>query len=101
MMAWLVPVEGLSTASSTCRRIPVAPGVEVLIDEQHPALRLNGDAAVVAEAFRQTLTSLVGLEPGSSEGGEQQSRVSEPLWSAVSPDSEMYDESAVGTERPE
>jgi MerR-like DNA binding protein len=62
VMAWLAPVEGMSTASSTCRRIAVAPGVEVLIDEQHPALRLNSDTAVIAEALRQALTSIVGLE---------------------------------------
>ena len=62
VMAWLAPVEGMSAASSTCRRISVAPGVEVLIDEQHPALRLNGDTAVIAEALRQALMSVVGLE---------------------------------------
>ena len=62
VLAWLAPVEGMSAASSTCRRIAVAPGVEVLIDEQHPALRLNGDTAIIAEALRQALTSVVGLE---------------------------------------
>ncbi len=62
VMAWLAPVEGMSSASSTCRRIAVAPGVEVLIDEQHPALRLNGDIAIIAEALRQALMSVVGLE---------------------------------------
>jgi hypothetical protein len=62
VLAWLSPVEGMSAASSTCRRIAVAPGVEVLIDEQHPALRLNGDSAIIAEALRQALMSVVGLE---------------------------------------
>jgi hypothetical protein len=62
VLAWLAPVEGMSAASSTCRRIAVAPGVEVLIDEQHPALRLNGDTAIIAEALRQALMSVVGLE---------------------------------------
>jgi len=62
VLAWLAPVEGMSSASSTCRRIAVAPGVEVLIDEQHPALRLNGDTAIIAEALRQALTSVVGME---------------------------------------
>jgi hypothetical protein len=45
--------------------------VEVLIDEQHPVLRLNGDTASIAEAFRQALASVVGLEPAvalSEEG---------------------------------
>ena len=63
VLAWLAPVEGISSASSSCRRIPVAPGVEVLIDEQHPALRLNSDTATIAEALRQALASVVGLEP--------------------------------------
>jgi hypothetical protein len=63
VLAWLAPVEGMSAASSTCRRIAVAPGVEVLIDEQHPALRLNGDTANIAEALRHALMSVVGLEP--------------------------------------
>jgi hypothetical protein len=62
LLAWLAPVEGISAASSTCRRIAVAPGVELLIDEQHPALRLNGDTAIIAEAVRQALMSVVGLE---------------------------------------
>jgi hypothetical protein len=63
VLAWLAPVEGMSSGSSTCRRIPVAPGVEVLIDEQHPALRLNGDTAMIAETLRQALAAVVGLEP--------------------------------------
>lgn len=67
-MAWLAPVEGMTSASSTCRRIPVAPGVEVLMDEQHPALRLNSDPAVIAEALRQALASVLGME--SSVGSE-------------------------------
>jgi hypothetical protein len=63
VLAWLAPVEGMGAGSSTCRRISVSPGVEVLMDEQHPALRLNGDPSVIAEAFRQALTMLVGMEP--------------------------------------
>jgi len=66
VLAWLAPVEGMSAAGSTCRRIAVAPGVEVLIDEQHPALRLNGDTAIIAEALRQALMSVVGLEASVS-----------------------------------
>src|SRR3954462_9214673 len=50
VLAGLAPVEGMGSGSTTCRRIPVAPGVEVLIDEQHPALRLNSDTTVIAEA---------------------------------------------------
>jgi len=60
LLGWLTPVEGAAPAGSMCRRIAVAPGVEVLIDEQHPVLRLNGDADVVAAALRQALAGLVG-----------------------------------------
>ena len=43
LLGWLTPVEGAAAEGSVCRRIAVAPGVELLIDEQHPVLRLNGD----------------------------------------------------------
>jgi hypothetical protein len=99
VMAWLAPVEGLSTTSSICRRIPVTPGVEVLIDEQHPALRLNGDPAVIAEAIRQTLASLVGLEAPPAPTPQLQG-TSSSGWSESRPESEMFDESALETERP-
>lgn len=59
VLGWLGPVEGASASGSTCRRIAVSPGVEVLIDEQHPVLRLNGDTAAIAEALRQALAGLV------------------------------------------
>jgi hypothetical protein len=98
VMAWLAPVEGIST-SSTCRRIPVAPGVEVLMDEQHPALRLNGDPAVIAEALRQALAALVGLE-GAQASGPELGAGSEPAWTAVQHEPEMVDTSSVSTERP-
>jgi hypothetical protein len=59
VLGWLAPVEGAAGASSVCRRIPVAPGIELLIDEQHPVIRLNGDTPAIAEAFRQALAGLV------------------------------------------
>jgi hypothetical protein len=59
VLGWLTPVEGAPVNGSVCRRIPVSPGVEVLIDEQHPAIRLNGDTAAIAEAFRQALATLL------------------------------------------
>ncbi|HUF35947.1 MAG TPA: MerR family transcriptional regulator [Gemmatimonadales bacterium] len=59
VLGWLAPVEGAAAMGSVCRRIPVAPGVEVLIDEEHPAIRLNGDPAAIAEAIRQALGGLV------------------------------------------
>jgi hypothetical protein len=58
VLGWLTPVEG-APPSSVCRRIQVAPGVEVLLDEQHPAIRLNGDTTAIAEAFRQALATLL------------------------------------------
>jgi MerR HTH family regulatory protein len=60
VLGWLAPVEGAAAAGSVCRRIPVAPGIEVLIDEQHPAIRLNGDTAAIAEAIRQALAGVIG-----------------------------------------
>lgn len=59
VLGWLAPVEGAAATGSVCRRIPVAPGIEVLIDEQHPAIRLNGDTAAIAEAIRQALAGLI------------------------------------------
>jgi hypothetical protein len=97
VMAWLAPVEGLSATASVCRRIPVAPGVEVLMDEQHPALKLNGDPAVIAEAIRHALALVVGLDAGTA-GSVEQPESGLPSWSASSTDSEMLGEPAVGTE---
>ena len=59
VLGWLTPVEGAPAAGALCRRILVAPGVEVLIDDEHPAIRLNGDPAAIAEAIRQALAGLV------------------------------------------
>ena len=59
VLGWLAPVEGAAGGATACRRIAVTPGIEVLIDEQHPVLRLNGDAAAIAEALRQALAGLV------------------------------------------
>jgi hypothetical protein len=61
VLGWLAPVEGAPSTGTACRRIAVAPGVDVLIDEQHPVLRLNGDVEAVAEALRQALAGLVTL----------------------------------------
>lgn len=62
VLGWLAPVEGAPAAGATCRRIAVTPGVEVLVDEQHPIIRLNGDVAAIADAFRQALAGLVETE---------------------------------------
>ena len=98
VMAWLAPVEGMTSASSTCRRIPVAPGVEVLMDEQHPALRLNSDPAVIAEAIRHALATVVGLEPSHS-GSPDSGPGAGPTWGSLQPEPEM-DASSMGTEQP-
>ena len=58
VLGWLAPVE-TAGAVTACRRIAVAPGIEVLVDEQHPIIRLNGDVVAIAEAFRQALAGLV------------------------------------------
>jgi hypothetical protein len=99
VMAWLAPVEGLSANGSICRRIPVAPGVEVLIDEQHPALRLNRDPAVIGEAVRQALAALVGLESSPTESAELQETAAS-AWSPIQSSAEMFDNSSLSTERP-
>jgi hypothetical protein len=88
----------MSAASSICRRIPVAPGVEVLMDEQHPALRLNGDPAVIAEAIRHALATLVGLEPSLALPGEPGAGA-ERTWGSLQQEPEMAD-TPIGTERP-
>jgi hypothetical protein len=97
-MAWLAPVEGMTSASSTCRRILVAPGVEVLMDEQHPALRLNSDPSVIAEAIRHALATVVGLEPSLAISGEPGAGA-ESTWGSMQQEPEMAD-TPMGTERP-
>ena len=59
LLGWLAPVEGPAGTATACRRIAVTPGIDVLIDEQHPVLRLNGDVEAIAEALRQALAGLV------------------------------------------
>jgi hypothetical protein len=53
-------VEGAAAGGAICRRIAVAPGIELLIDEQHPVMRLNGDIEAITAALRRTLAELVG-----------------------------------------
>jgi hypothetical protein len=59
VLGWLTPVEAATPGADVVRRIAVAPGVEVLIDEQHPVLRLNGDTSAIAAALRVALAGLV------------------------------------------
>lgn len=59
VLGWLTPVEGAASAGSLCRRIAVVPGIELLVDEQHPVLRLNGDVEAITAAIRQALAGLI------------------------------------------
>ena len=44
--AWLAPPPPEARTVSLCRRIAVAPGVELLVDDGHPALQLGGEDAL-------------------------------------------------------
>jgi hypothetical protein len=60
LLGWITPVEGAAAGGSACRRIAVAPGIELLIDEQHPVIRLNGDVEAITATLRQALSGLIG-----------------------------------------
>ena len=61
--AWLAPPPAAaSTEPFTCRRIPVAPGVELLVDERHPALRRPDAAAALVAGLRASLEGLLRPE---------------------------------------
>jgi hypothetical protein len=58
--AWLAPPPaGSGTEPSTCRRIPVGPGVELLLDDRHPALRRPDATAALAAGVRAVLEGLL------------------------------------------
>ena len=59
VLGWLAPVEGTPGEATLAGASRSTPGIEVLIDEQHPVIRLNGDTAAIAEALRQALAGLV------------------------------------------
>lgn len=50
-----LPVPGLAPRPTTCRRIPCGPGVELLLDERHPALQLPGAEAALARDIARLL----------------------------------------------
>lgn len=62
MQQWLASPAPGQERSSTCRRVQVAPGLEILVDEHHPALRTPGGDAAVAEAVRAAIGRLVSGE---------------------------------------
>jgi hypothetical protein len=53
---------------SSCRRFPLAEGVDLLVDERHPLLRAHPDERVVLDAFRSALARLTPGEAGPDEG---------------------------------
>ena len=60
LQAWITPPDSSAAArGTTCRRILVAPGVELLIDEQHPIARLHGGSEAIGDAVRHALASLM------------------------------------------
>jgi len=68
----------------------------VLIDEQHPALRLNGDTAVIAEALRQALTTVVGLEAAVTVSA---ARTDGEAWRPSEQDAAVLEDTTLSSER--
>ena len=62
MQAWMTATQpaGQGTRSRVCRRLSLGPGVELLVDEQHPLFRVNPDEVLVTSAFRDLLGRLMG-----------------------------------------
>jgi DNA-binding transcriptional MerR regulator len=52
---------------STCRRIPLGPGVELIVDERHPLLRSNPDERAIVEVFRSALVTLLPADNKTEE----------------------------------
>lgn len=60
LQGWLAPPgEGRDARPVTCRRIPVAPGVEVYVDDDHPALRRPDAEGAIGAALRGALEGLL------------------------------------------
>ncbi len=47
---------------SSCRRIPLGHGIELLMDERHPLLLANPDEQAIVSAFRAALAELAGAD---------------------------------------
>jgi hypothetical protein len=57
---WLAPPPaGGGAEPTTCRRIPVAPGVELIVDDRHPALRRPDATGALATGVRAVLEGLL------------------------------------------
>lgn len=60
VQAWIAPPpSGEAARGVACRRITVAPGVELLMDEDHPVARLHGGSEAIGDAVRRALTTLM------------------------------------------
>jgi DNA-binding transcriptional MerR regulator len=60
LSAWLTRDAGKDTGGpSTWRRIPVARGVELHVDADHPLARVGVDEAAVAETIKQALAKIL------------------------------------------
>jgi hypothetical protein len=59
MQQWLQPPSSNGHHGTSCRRLVVAPGIELLVDEHHPALRLAAGEPALTDAVRQALGRLL------------------------------------------
>jgi hypothetical protein len=58
--AWIAPPPaGSGSEPTSCRRIPVGPGVELILDDRHPALRRPEAASTLAAGVRSLLEGLL------------------------------------------
>lgn len=58
LQAWIAPPDA-ADRGGLWRRIPVAPGIELFLDDQHPLARLHDDPAPLGDAVRQALAGLM------------------------------------------
>lgn len=61
-----LPPPGPAPRPSTCRRLPCGPGVELLLDERHPALRAPGAEAALAREVARLVTEAGRDAPAES-----------------------------------
>jgi hypothetical protein len=57
---------GSDARPSSCRRLPLGPGAELLLDERHPALRAPGGEAAIQQEVDRVLARLAA--DGRHEG---------------------------------
>jgi hypothetical protein len=66
LQAWIAPPDPAQSRGVICRRIVIAPGVELLLDDQHPVARFHGGSDAIGEAVRRALASLMPGGPGGT-----------------------------------